>query len=134
MKKRLIAGLLVFGILMAYFGVISQTTYAKDAWVESNNSGVETYVVEETIHPMTNTSSRSFTVSIKKVQNGKLRDSETIAYEQYHGDSWRVHYERGHAWTTVSYKDEVFEYCMKYLGWNYKLVNIGRTSNIYQYS
>ena len=93
---------------------------AKDVWVSSRN-GINVYVMDETIKDtITNYPSRYFDVSIKKVQNGSLLEVESWHYSKVENERWNARCNKYDS-SVLMPRDFVFEFCMKKLGWSYKI-------------
>ena len=75
MKNKLIAGLMLVGVLVGFTGVNVRAT---DVWVarwDSENTDI--YVMDDTLSYMSDARWKTFSVSTKMVKNGKLQEVMT---------------------------------------------------------
>ena len=113
----------IFLAVMFVALTVTQTCAAKDIWVENHN-GVDVYVMNETITGnQTDTGAKQFTVSTKLVRNGQLVQTVHWNFDKFRTDDWQ--YTNSNAPddrpVKIPYRNPLFEYCMNYLGWSYRL-------------
>ena len=97
---------------------------AKDIWVDNwEGEGVDVYVMDDTIVA---NDANNFSVSTKMVHNGKLSRVLTWNFSKYGDDMWRYETDSmdGSHTTVVTPRNKIFEFCMKKLGWSYKIVDM----------
>ncbi len=98
---------------------------AKDIWVDNwEGEGVDVYVMDDTI--IAGDAQNNFSVSTKMVHNGKLSRVLTWQFSKFHDDMWRYETDSmdGSHTTVVTPRNKIFEFCMKKLGWSYKIVDM----------
>lgn len=123
MKNKLIAGLMLVGVLVGFTGVHVGAT---DVWVarwDSENTDI--YVMDDTLSYRSDARWKTFSVSTKIVKNGKLQEVMTWHFSKLHSDAWRYYtntMQRGHT-TIVSRPNKVFEYSMDHIQWPYEVRN-----------
>lgn len=83
------------------------------------------YYMDNTITPGMSETGKYFKVTTRRVQNGMTIESNNYSYSQYRGGQWRYRTDKMKGNTSVVCNDEVFEFCMKQLGWPYKVNIIG---------
>ena len=97
---------------------------AKDIWVDNwEGEGVDVFVMDDTI--IANDAKNNFSVSTKMVHNGKLARVLTWKFSKFRDDMWRYETNEmdGSHTTVVTPRNKIFEFCMKKLGWSYKIVD-----------
>ena len=97
---------------------------AKDIWVDNwEGEGVDVYVMDDTI--IANDAKNNFSVSTKMVHNGQLSRVLNWHFSKYQDDMWRYETDSmdGTHTTVVTPRNKIFEFCMKKLGWSYKIVD-----------
>ena len=118
MKKFLLSTIFVTLIFT------SSICAAKDIWVDHwESEGVDVYVIDDTI--IANDAKNNFSVSTKMVHNGELSRVLTWNFSKYKNDMWRYETNSmdGSHTTVVTTRNKIFEFCMKNLGWSYKIVD-----------
>ena len=118
MKKFLLSTIFVTLIFT------SSICAAKDIWVDHwESEGVDVYVMDDTI--IANDAKNNFSVSTKMVHNGELSRVLTWNFSKYQDDMWRYETNSmdGSHTTVVTPRNKIFEFCMKKLGWSYKIVD-----------
>ena len=118
MKKFLLSTIFVTLIFT------SSICAAKDIWVDHwESEGVDVYVMDDTI--IANDAKNNFSVSTKMVHNGELSRVLTWNFSKYQDDMWRYETNSmdGSHTTVVTPRNKIFEFCMKNLGWSYKIVD-----------
>ena len=118
MKKFLLSTIFVTLIFT------SSICAAKDIWVDHwESEGVDVYVIDDTI--IANDAKNNFSVSTKMVHNGELSRVLTWNFSKYQDDMWRYETNSmdGSHTTVVTPRNKIFEFCMKKLGWSYKIVD-----------
>ena len=83
------------------------------------------YYMDNTITPGMSETGKYFKVTTRRVQNGMTIESNNYSYSQYRGGQWRYRTDKMKGNTSVVCNDEVFEFCMKQLGWTYKVNKLG---------
>ena len=119
MKKFLLPAIFVTLIFTA------SICAAKDIWVDHwESEGVDVYVMDDTI--IANDAKNNFSVSTKMVHNGELSRVLTWNFSKYQDDMWRYETNSmdGSHTTVVTPRNKIFEFCMKKLGWSYKIVDM----------
>jgi len=118
--------LILFMMLVAA-AVISMPTNsceAQDVWVEHwNYEDVDIYVMDDTLKTGTSGTGKFFKVSVKEVRDGELLSVVDWTFSKYKTDMWRyvTSNMRGNNTTVVIPRNQIFEFCMKSLGWSYRL-------------
>ena len=96
---------------------------AADVWVDYwNSEGVDIYVVDETIIKISDYT--AFSVTTKKVADGQLKQVTKWTFGKSPANGmWRYETSEmdGEHFTAVLYRNRIFEFCMKNLGWGYKI-------------
>ena len=118
-SKAHILGLFV--IVSAFVAALSPTASANDVWVDSDSSGVEYYIVEESISGTIGKTTRGICVEVKEVKNGTLKRKVHHDYSAYceNGRITEWHHEnpRAKVSTKVWGWDKILNYCLSYLDW-----------------
>lgn len=123
MKNKLIAGLMLVGVLVGFTGVNAGAT---DVWVahwDSENTDI--YVMDDTLGYRESSAGKAFSVSTKLVKDGKLKEVITWHFSKWYDDMWRYYtntMQRGHD-TVVSAPNGIFEYGMDHIQWPYEVRN-----------
>ena len=107
---------------------------ATDVWVEHwNSENVDIYVMDETLTGRTSNTEMYFKVSTKEVKNGRLKKIINWNFSKYKDGMWRYETNTmdGMHTTVVIPKNGLFEYCMKKLGWHYRIVTHSRGGSWY---
>ena len=102
---------LVMMVAAVMFSLSIAHCEAKDVWVDRwQNSNADIYVMDETLAWEENLNGKFFRVTTKEVQNGKVQEMWRYETNQMGGTHM----------TTVSPGDQVFAFCMKRIGWQYR--------------
>ena len=112
-----------FFIAVIIFFISSNICFAKDVWVEHwNDENVDVYVMDDTIIS-SEAAKNYFSVSTKKVKDGKLLKVIEWKFSKYKNDMWRYETSTmdGTHTTVVSPENKVFKFCMNKLGWSYEV-------------
>ena len=123
--KKLI--LFTFLTVTLIFSTSFSNCEAKDVWVTRwASENVDIYVMDDTITSGSSNGSRYFKVSTKQVRNGQLLKVINWSYSKYNTDMWRYESStmNGTHTTVVIPRDGIFEFCMKKLGWSYRIVDM----------
>ena len=118
MKNKLIAGLMLVGVLVGFTGVNAGAT---DVWV----AHWDIYVMDDTLGYRESSAGKAFSVSTKLVKDGKLKEVITWHFSKWYDDMWRYYtntMQRGHD-TVVSAPNGIFEYGMDHIQWPYEVRN-----------
>ena len=103
--------------------VVSNSCEAKDIWVDHwNYENVDIYVMDDTITSGTSKTGQYFKVAVKQVQNGKLIKTNIWTFSKLYNDFWRYKTDEMRGSNSPVMKSTIFEYCMKQIGWPYKVV------------
>ena len=103
--------------------VVSNSCEAKDIWVDHwNYENVDIYVMDDTITSGTSKTGQYFKVAVKQVQNGKLIKTNIWTFSKLYNDFWRYKTDEMRGPNSPVMKSTIFEYCMKHIGWPYKVV------------
>ena len=124
MKKFILFALLTVTLI---FSASFSNCEAKDVWVARwASENVDIYVMDDTITSGSSNGSRYFKVSTKQVRNGQLLKVINWSYSKYNTDMWRYESStmNGTHTTVVIPRDGIFEFCMKKLGWSYRIVDM----------
>lgn len=124
MKKFIFFALLTVTLI---FSASFNNCEAKDVWVTRwASENIDIYVMDDTITSGSSGNSRYFKVSTKQVRNGKLLKVINWSYSKGNGGMWRYETSTmdGTHTTAVLSRDEIFEFCMKKLGWSYRIVDM----------
>ncbi|MBQ6976900.1 MAG: hypothetical protein IJQ16_10185 [Selenomonadaceae bacterium] len=116
--KKIIFTLTIFVALI----FSAATCAANDVWVDSwGSEGVDIYVMDDTI--IGNNDRNYFSVSTKKVRNGKLIQVVQWKFSKFRGDMWRYETSTmdGSHTTVVIPRNKIFEFCINRLGWSYRI-------------
>lgn len=123
MKNKLIAGLMLVGVLVGFTGVHVGAT---DVWVARwGSENTDIYVMDDTLSYRESSAGKAFSISAKLVENGKLKEVITWHFSKWHDDMWRYYtntMQRGHD-TVVSAPNGIFEYAMNHIRWPYEVRN-----------
>ena len=114
MKKYFVA--IIAFVAFAFCNVAG----AKDVWVDRwQSENTDIYVMDETING--NNMRDGFTVSVKEVKNSRLL--RIVKWDIYDGGGmWRYSTDdmSGDHDTVLMAPNQIFEFCMKRLGWTYQ--------------
>ena len=82
--------------------------------------------MDDTLRSGISDTGKYFKVSIKEVQNGKLLDIVNWSFNKYKTDMWRYETNKmnGTHTTVVTAQNQIFEFCMKSLGWSYRIKDV----------
>ena len=97
---------------------------ATDVWVSHMAAeNVDVYVMDDTFAYGTSATGKWFSISVKRVQNGRLDQVMTWRFSQYKSDMWRYRTNpmSGNQTSIVRAPNKIFEYGMNRLGWSYSL-------------
>ena len=114
---------LVMMVAAVMFSLSIAPCEAKDVWVDRwQNSNADIYVMDETLAWEENLNGKFFRVTTKEVQNGKVKRFIKWKYVKHGQEMWRYETNQmgGTHMTTVSPGDQVFAFCMKCIGWQYR--------------
>lgn len=106
--------------LMFMLGCMS-VARATDVWVDHwNYENIDIYAMDDTLSYSSDSTGRGFSVSVKMVQNGRLKDVMTFHFGKYKNGMWRYRTNtmRNHD-TVVIPRSGIFEYGMNRIGWSY---------------
>lgn len=110
------------GIMFMFAGANSAS--ATDVWVKQmdyHNARYDIYIMDDTITHSSDSNGKGFSVSVKLVQNGQLKQVAVNHYSKFRSDMWRYSsslMSPNHD-TVVIPQDKVFEYVMHQIGWSY---------------
>ena len=117
MKNKLIAGLMLVGILVGFTGVNAGAT---DVWVARwGSENMDIYVMDDTLGYRESSAGKAFSISTKLATNPLL----TWHFSKWHDDMWR-YYTNTMQWghdTVVSAPNGIFEYAMNHIRWPYEV-------------
>ena len=96
------------------------TTQNNEKRQYTNNTDQTKLVIEDnTLTSGTSETGKYFKVIVKQVQNGKVIKSNEWSFSKWKDDGWRYRTDEMKGNTSIVYNSEIFEYCMKKLGWTY---------------
>lgn len=115
---------LLFILLLGLLPLALPRCEAADVWVAHwNDENVDIYVVDDSLTSQRSSGVKEFKVTTKSVRNGRL--VKTIRWDYFQESSAMWRYETstmdGSHTTAVTPPDKVFEFCMKKLGWSYRI-------------
>lgn len=122
--KRLWKTLLICCVGCMCFFAGTGSAGATDVWVNHMAlENVDVYVMDDTLTYGTSATGKWFSVSVKRVQNGRLGEVVTWRFSQYKTDMWRYRTNTmsGNHTTVLMAPNKIFEYGMNRLGWSYRL-------------
>ena len=100
---------------------------AKDIWLDHwNTENVDIYVMDDTLRNGSTDTGKYFKVSTKEVRDGNLVRVVDWSFSKYKTDMWRYSTStmKGTHTTVVIPRDQIFEFCMNTLGWDYRIKNV----------
>ena len=120
-------------LLCGVFWVGAFNSHATDVWVARNSDGIDIYVMDDTIKYGTNKGSKWFSVSTKKVRDGRLLGVTNVRYSKYKSDMWRYYIKTQQAgrYAVLTPTSPVFEYVMKELRWYYEARSVYTSTYYY---
>ncbi len=101
---------------------------AKNNWNMNRFNGIfwedrtvqtKNVIVDNSITTGTSDTGKYFRVKVNQVQNGKVIKTIEYSYSKWKDDNWRYKTNEMKGNTSIVYNDNVFEGCMKKLGWAY---------------
>jgi len=103
---------------------LTEPAEAKDVWIERwEQNQADVYVMDTTLEWEENLDGKIFRVSTKTVQNEKIRNIVKWKFAKFRDEMWRYETNMmgGSNMTVVSPGNKVFEFCMKRIGWTYRM-------------
>ena len=108
-----------FALFLFFF--IQTTANATDVWVSYDRyENMDTYIMDDTISYGKSKTGPWMSVSVKRVQNGRLKEVSTWNFVKFKADRWRYYTNtmRGNS-SVVSPGNKIFLYTINNIGWPY---------------
>ena len=119
--KRMAKALLSSCFALFLFFCIQTPVNATDVWVSYDRyENIDTYIMDDTISYGNYDNDPGISVSVKRVQNGRLKEVLTWNFFKFNTDMWRYYTNTMRKRSSVvDSGNKIFLYTMNSIGWPY---------------